>query len=180
MTACTAPLSAELLADFFAGELSREESDRLEEHVFACERCALEFELAGALAGGLRALVPPVITHAKLDSLRRAGLSLHVTPVEPEVPVTVRFAPGIELLVHALRADFTGAERIDVELLDRQGQRMIELAGVPVDRDRGEVLVACQRHYEEGFSDLDCFRIWSVQGRARRAVGDYKIAHIWR
>jgi len=49
----------------------------------------------------------------------------------------VHFAPGVDLLVHVLRADLSRAERVDVDLLDERGARFFRFDRVPFDRDAG-------------------------------------------
>ncbi|HZO15431.1 MAG TPA: zf-HC2 domain-containing protein [Polyangiaceae bacterium] len=174
------PLPLEQLHDYFAGELARDEEELLEEHVFGCESCVRTFEKAAALAGGLRSLVPPVISHEKLEALQRAGENIVLTQADPGVPAVAHFSPGVSLLVHVLRGDLRTAERVHFELLRRDGGVMMTLEDVVADRERGEVLIVCQRHYEHAFSDAYSFRIVGEWGGSREVIGDYFIEHIWR
>ncbi|HEY0705996.1 MAG TPA: hypothetical protein VGG33_04330, partial [Polyangia bacterium] len=76
----------------------------------------------------------------------------------------------------------TRAERVDVELLDPAGVVRLQLERVPFDPDRGEVLIACQRHYETiGAVPGDPrFSLQVFEGGVRRQVGSYFVRHQWR
>jgi len=55
------------------------------------------------------------------------------------------------------------------------------LEDVPFDRQTGEVLIACQRHYEGMFPAGDpIFSVHAVEAGERRAVGEYVVTHVWR
>jgi hypothetical protein len=177
---CPTPLTHEALSDYFAGVLESDAAERLEEHAFSCDACGQAFERAGALATTLKKLVPPVITHRKLRELESAGAVIRLTHVEPSKPVEVVFASGLSLLVHALRGDTASSERIDIELCDTERQPYLRFERVPVDRESGEILVACQRHYEHMPHVLKYFRVYDVKAGARRELGEYHVDHVWR
>jgi len=171
-------VAAELFVDYFAGELDAPAASELEDHVFECAECAAHFERAGALANALGALIPPVISRDKLERLEKAGRVVKRVAVDPGTRIDAVFEKRIALLVFAFRGKFGADERIDLELCAEEGTRLVELTGVPVDRDQGELLVACQRHYAEDFPAVIRFRAWGVRGDDRRAVGEYVVNHI--
>lgn len=176
---CAAPVSLELVHDYFAEELDSAEQAALEDHVFSCDACAGAFDRAAAFALGLRSLIPPVISHQKLESLRRMGQQIRVTRVEPERPVDVLFARELSLLVHALHADLERAERVDLEILDAHGQTIVGIEGVPFDRASGEVLIACQRHYQHAFPEVGTFRLSTLESGEHKRAFEYVVNHIW-
>ena len=178
MTTCATPLAFETLVALWTGELDDDAAADAEAHVFACDRCAAASDRLASLIDALRGALPPVISHAHRDRLLAAGTRISTTIVEPGVDGHARFAPDVDLLVHVLRADVARAARVDVELVGHDGRLMFELPHVPFDRARGEVLIACQRHYEE-FHDPR-FRVHVVEGGVRRHAGDYFVRHAWR
>ena len=108
MIAC--PLPGELLADYFARALGRDETDQIDAHVFECDHCAGLYDAAGA------------------------------TPAE--------LGP------------------------------VLAIEGAPWDAERGEVLVACQRHYMMGHARaLMTFRVYAEIAGTRREVGEYVVDH---
>jgi hypothetical protein len=179
---CATPTPFETLVALWCGELPAEEAEALEEHLFACDACADASARLGVLVAGLRGFIPPVISHAHRDRLAASGVRLRVTPVEPGVDVEVFFAPEFDLLVHALKGDLAHADRVDIVLLDPAGIPRLEFEHVPFDRQTGEVLVACQRHYETlGAVPGDPrFSVHAYEGGVRRQVGSYFVRHQWR
>jgi hypothetical protein len=179
MTACANPIPFETLVALWTGELPDQEA-ALEEHLFSCDECAQAFERFAKLAIGLREFIPPVLSHAHRDRLVAQGARICNTPVEANRPVRARFAPELDLLVHVLRADLSDAERVDVEAIapDASWRFLFEL--VPFDRTTGEVLIACQRHFETMFPGDPTFRLFAVSAGQRKHLGDYRVEHIWR
>jgi hypothetical protein len=181
MTSCPHPVPFETLVALWAGELGPAESEPVEQHLFGCDSCASTSDRLGQLVAGLWQLIPPVISHAHRDRLLARGLRIRHTPVDAGVDADAHFAGDVDLLVHVLKADLTGAERVDVELLDPQGVSRLQLAHVPFDPQAGEVLIACQRHYQhEGVLTSDpVFQVHAYQGGVRRQVGSYFVRHHW-
>jgi DNA-directed RNA polymerase specialized sigma24 family protein len=66
-----------------------------------------------------------------------------------------------------------------VELLNPQGTAVVQLTHVPFDRQSGEILVACQRHYQNHPVPDPVFQVHAVAGGVRREVGRYFVRHTW-
>jgi hypothetical protein len=98
MKQCPSPISLEALRSYFAGELGAGEGMELEDHVFECDVCAAVFEREGAMSAGLRAQIPPVITHERLAALERAGLSMKKNVIPRGRTVDVTFSADLALL----------------------------------------------------------------------------------
>jgi hypothetical protein len=178
MTALESHVDPERLADYFALDLDPAQTAELEDHVFECSSCARSFERAGDLAAALRALIPPVISHEKLERLRRAGWTTKRVVVEPGNRIDAVFDRQLGLLIFALKAEPRDDERVDLEALSEDGQCFAELSGVPFDRGSGELLVACQRHYMDEYPPVIRFRAWAAGPESRRAIGEYVVNHI--
>lgn len=172
-------LSIEALRCYFAGDLAEEEALRLEDHVFECGACARLFEREGAMSLALRAQIPPVITHYRLAALERAGLAVKKAVIAPGPTVDVTFSADLALLINALSVNADDADRLDLTITDGSGQTIAEVPAIPYDRGSGEVLIACQRHYEEAFPPLVRFELTAVKGNERRSVGSYAVNHLW-
>lgn len=177
--------SYETLVDLWAGELDEQAAEAVDEHLFGCEACAAETARLAGVVGTLREKIPFVISRAHRERLVAAGMRVQVTEVDRSTPplasATARFAANVDLLVFALRADVSDADRVDVELASPTGTPRYLVEDVPFDRKAGEVLIACQRHYEGMFPDGDpIFTVHAVQAGERRTVGDYVVEHVWR
>ena len=182
MSAC--PTYPALVA-LWAGELEEAEAAAVDEHLFGCDACAAATDASrGSLEPCARSS-PFVISHAHRMRLEAAGTRIAVTDVEPTLDPTLRpmarFKPDVDLLVFALRGDVSSADRVDVEIASPTGEPRYVLEDVPFDRQTGEVLIACQRHYEGMFPAGDPgFSVHAVQAGKRRAVGEYVVTHVWR
>jgi hypothetical protein len=176
--------SYETLVALWAGELDESEAAAVDEHLFTCDSCAAVMERLAAVIGGLREKIPFVISHAHRGRLVGAGTRIHVTQVEPtpdrSASTSARFTPDVDLLVFALRGDVSKADRVDVEIASPRGEPRYLLEDVPFDRKTGEVLIACQRHFEGMFGGDPIFSVHAIEAGKRRTVGDYVVAHVWR
>ena len=182
MSAC--PTYPALVA-LWAGELEEAEAAAVDEHLFGCDACASTTERLAKVVGALRDKLPFVISHAHRDRLAAAGTRIAVTEVEPTRDPSsrprARFTPDVDLLVFALHGDVSKADRVDVEIASPTGEPRYMLEDVPFDRKSGEVLIACQRHYEGMFPAGDpIFSVHAVEAGEHRAVGEYVVTHVWR
>jgi len=179
VTPCASPVPFETLVAWWTGDLPDDEAARVEEHVFACDACADASARLAKLATGVRELLPPIISHARRDRLVAEGARIRVTRVEPGVDARAVFGHDVDLLVHALRADLSRAERVDVEIVLQERGVSTVWEAVPFDAASGEVLICCQRHFRHLSADGPVFRLYAVEAGERRAVGDYFVLHIW-
>jgi hypothetical protein len=182
MSACPSPIPYDTLVALWAGDLPADEAEAAEAHLFSCDVCAQASDRLGRLVAGLREVLPPVISHARRDRLVAAGTRIRETPVEAGVDAEAHFTADVDLLIHVLKADVRDAERVDLELLDPQGISRLQLTNVPFDRDRGEVLIACQRHYQTDAAmpgGDPVFQVHAVRAGVRRPVGNFFVRHHW-
>jgi hypothetical protein len=179
MKTCTTPVPFETLAAWWTGELSADEAARVEEHFFSCDACADASSRLATLASGVHEQIPPVISHAQRARLIAGGTRIRITPVDAGVEADADFGYDVDLLVHALRADLSRAERVDVDIVRKDAPEPIQLHAVPFDAQAGEVLICCQRHYQQMSAFDPVFRVHVVEGGERRVVGEYLVHHIW-
>ena len=176
--------SQETLVGLWAGELPEDEAASIDEHLFFCDYCAAASEGLARVIGSLRAEIPIVISGAHRDRLVAGGTRVNITSVEPgtdpSVRKSARFTPDVDLLLFALHADVSRADRVDVDVASPTGSPKYSLEGVPFDREKGEVLIACQRHFEGMFPADPVFTVHVVEGGEKRTVGEYVITHVWR
>jgi hypothetical protein len=176
------PASADTFTALWAGELTDAEAAAMEEHLFLCDSCSDYSEGVGAVIEALREKLPFVISHAHRERLIASGQRVAVTEIEPTLDPAVRksarFTPDVDLLIFALRGDVSNADRVDVRIA--AGDKAHLLEDVPFDRDSGEVLICCQRHFEGMFESDPIFTVQSVKAGQRQPVGEYIVTHVWR
>lgn len=175
---CAAPVSEDQLLAYLLGELEPTAEEDVESHLFACASCAAAAERRAGLATALQQAVPPILAPARFEALDRAGLVSRVDVMNPGSVAEVHYPPSGKVLVIRLGgADLEGARRLDVEVRTAAGKPVSRLDDVPFDSSRGEVIVACQRHYAETYPHDLVFVVEVVEGDARKRVGEYTVLH---
>jgi putative zinc finger protein len=146
---CASPLGWSRLVEYWAGDLDAGESGQIEEHLFGCEACSTEVSRVARTVEALRSAIPAVVTPEQILQLRARGLEVDDNFVTPGTRRQAEFRPGVDLLVHHLQGlALAHAERVEVTVrIESSGEVVFEDHFAPFDRARGEVLIACQRHF---------------------------------
>lgn len=152
--ACQTPVSwADLVAYWAHDESALPEAAllALEEHLMGCAECSAESERVAQLTEGFRTILPVVLAPEQVAELRSQGTTIVDNPMAPGESREVPFPHEVDIVLHRLGGlDLSRATRVSF-VLSVMGteQVMIELPDVPFDRERGEVLVACQKHFAD-------------------------------
>lgn len=161
-------LTSQQLVEYWAKEV---DDPALEDHLFECEACTLEMERIQRVVSVFRDSLPPVISFDQLAELRGAGLAIEDNAFVPGVRKEVTFSSTLDLLVHRLTGLPLGdATRVGVTVRSESGGVMHDDPFAPFDRERGEVLIACQRHFALFPRDV------AIDVRVYRAAGEPQIA----
>jgi hypothetical protein len=157
---------------YWAEDLAPTDVDRLDEHLMGCATCSSASVGISAVTEALRAVVPPFVDRARVDALRLRGYRVHENPLLPGDRKPVIFHADTDFLIHELRGlDLTNATAVDVVItVEETGDVLIAEASAPFDRDSGEVLIACQRHFAAFPPNV------VVEVRARDATGSERVA----
>lgn len=175
---CATPVPAERLLEYFLGELTADEEDQLEAHLFGCAPCAAEAGRLAGLAAAISQVIPPILTRSRFEALEAAGVVSQVNVMRPGDVTQVFFPPsGKALVLRMGGADLGQARRLDVDLRTPTGEPIGRFDDVPFDASRGEVFVACQRHFAESFPADMVFILEVVSGDERRRVAEYTVLH---
>ena len=176
-TACP---SLESLAGWVEGGIAADEEERIEQHLFECDRCTARAAGLERVVRQLRRMVPPVLTPERRRKLEAMARPLPVVSVSPGEHATIEFGPGEQLGFWLIRADLGGVDRLDCELLATDGSGLGVLEDVPFDPERGEVVLACQRHYRDlGYPADMVVRVSSVSALGVRPLGEYFLKHVF-
>ena len=145
---CQAPISDAILFDYWAGDLHDGDGmHRVEEHLFACGDCSARLHQMAALGAGLAALVRQgrvsgIVSRAILNRLQRDGAHVRMFWLAPGETVPCAVFPGDDVIVAALRADFSGVEAVTLSVTGPDDAPFGRCDDVPVSGPRGEVLWA--------------------------------------
>jgi hypothetical protein len=144
---CPAPIGFAEVVDYWAGDLTRADEDRIEEHVFTCADCARELAGAEALARGVAAVtragrVHTVVTDAILNRLAADGVRIRMYTLDGSGIVPCAVWAGDDLVVARIRADFTGVDAVTIVTRRASGDEIGRLPDVAVRPGQREILNA--------------------------------------
>jgi hypothetical protein len=177
--ACSEPLGWEVLVDYFAAELAAAEAERIEEHLFGCASCAAAAERVASIVSAFQSGIPVVISAEQLGALKARGVVVNENPVAPGTRKAVLSPTGSDVLIHRLQGlDLGRADRVVVTVRSEStGAIITEDHFVPFDRERGEVLIACQSHFASMPSDI-VFDVSAHEPGGQVAVVSYAVPHL--
>lgn len=176
---CASPIAHEQLVEYWTNDLPADEIERIEAHLFGCEACTRAAERMSQIVQAFRGSLPPVIGAEQLAALRATGLNVVENDFAPDVRTPVTFERDVDLLIHRLGGlALAQAARVDVIVRSETGGAIFEELDAACDRDRGEVLIACQRHFAAFPRDI------AVDVRVHRegappTVTSYLIPHVF-
>lgn len=175
---CATPVPAERLLEYFLGELTADDEQELEAHLFGCAPCTAEGERLAGLATAIKRVIPPILTRSRFEALESAGVVLQVNVMLPGgVAQAIYPPPGKALVLRLGGADLGPARRLDIDIRTPAGEAIGRFDDVPFDASRGEVFVACQRHFAETYPADLVFTLEVVSGAERRRVAQYTVLH---
>jgi hypothetical protein len=175
---CGSPIAFETLVAYWSDDLTTAESDAVEEHTMSCTSCAATSARVAAVAEAVRAQIPPVVTREMIAKLRAQGLRIVENPVLPGERKLAVFSPGIDILLHRLGGlDLARTEHVDVTVkVEETGDLLFQIKDAPFDRETGEVVIACQRHYSV-FPPNIAFDVVTRDASQRETLTVYAVPH---
>jgi hypothetical protein len=146
-TRCPAPIGFDAVVDYWAGDLTRAEEDRIEAHVFTCAACARDLAAGEALASGIAAVaragrLNTVVTDAILNRLAADGVRIRTFTLDGPGVVPCAVWDGDDLVVSRIRADFTGVDAVDIVTRQASGEEISRLSNVEIRPGQHEILNA--------------------------------------
>jgi hypothetical protein len=179
-TRCAAPIEEEDLVSYWAGDLDRDETDRIDEHLMGCERCSASSARIAAVAEGVRAMIPPIVSTARVAALRARGQRIVEKRFSPAARTTAVFPANADVLLLRLGGmHLADAERVEITLTHEDtGAVLLEDADVPFDSATGEVFVACQRHFGETSVTI-VFEVRARYPSGATEVARFAIPHVF-
>lgn len=135
------------LSDYWTVDLSPDDVQRIEAHVFSCATCTqlladtdrLRRSIGhAARSGGLQAFV----TDSLLNQFARDGVRVRSYAMDAGGSVQCAVWDEDEVLVTRLRADFSGVTAVDAEMRLDTGEAWGRASDIPVPEGSREVIMA--------------------------------------
>jgi hypothetical protein len=146
-TRCPAPIEFADVVDYWAGELTGAEEDRIEEHAFACADCARDLGAAEALARGIAAVaregrLHSVVTDSILNRFAADGMRIRMYTLEGAGIVQCAVWADDDLVVARIRADLADVNSVTIVARQASGDEISRLSDVAVRPGQREILNA--------------------------------------
>ena len=183
MGPCQSPLSDATLLDYWVADgLDPEEMDRVETHVFACGECAARLQQLAAIGTGVSALVRQgrvsgIVSRAILNRLQRDGVRVRMFSLWPGETVPCAVFPGDDLIITALRADFSGVDAVTLSVTGPEGSAFGRFDDVPVSGPGSEVLWATPAALVHEMPSMRLELTLTSAGASQVDLGRYVLEH---
>ena len=180
---CESPIRDTTLIDYWARDVAvGPDTDRIEEHLFACGECSTRLERLAALGPGLTTLVRQgrvsgIVSRALVNRMQRDGVRVRVYSLMPGETVPCAVFPGDDLIVTALRADFADVNAVTLSVTgpgDWPGRTMDD---VPTPGSGGEVLWATPAAVVRQMPSMRLQLSLTSSDAARVELGRYVLDH---
>lgn len=182
-TRCPAPIGFTEVVDYWSGDLTRAEEDRIEEHVFTCADCARELAAAEGLARGIAAVVREgrlhtVVTDAILNRLASEGVRIRTYTLDGGEIVPCGVWADDDLVVTRIRADFADVETVTIVARQASGDEISRVSGIAIRPGQREILNAFSA---ERLRKLPATRVQvsvtAETGSGERTLAEFTLEH---
>jgi hypothetical protein len=179
---CPAALDLAVLADYWFGDLTAAEQERVEEHLLGCAECSDRLQVLVGTGEGVRRLARQgafhlVVGPSFVETASRQGLRVREYSVPPGGRVACTVTAEDDLVVTRLMGDFTGVTRLDLvtQVEDGPEERIEDL---PVASSAHELIVAQSMPALRALaSSTTRLRLLAREPGGDRLVGEYTFAH---
>lgn len=183
MQKCETPISDAILLDYWARDLAGgEETDGVEDHLFACGECSARLQGLAELGTGLATLVrlgrvSGIVSRSLLNRMQRDGVHVRMYSLAPGETVPCAVFPGDDLIVTALRADFSAVETVTLSVTGAGDSPFRQYDNVPVPGPVGEVLWATPAAVVREMPSMRLQLTLASAGSTRAELGTYVLDH---
>jgi hypothetical protein len=180
---CDRQISSLDVCDYWAGELPREDEQRIEDHVFTCATCAATLAAGQALASGVRALVRSgnfhsLVSESLLNRLARDGARLRTYVLSPGDVVPCAVWSDDDLVVTRLRGDFSGVDAVSVIATLATGEELSRSEGIAIRPGQPELIDAISAAWLRQLPATTVrLRVTTTREGGEHLLGEYTLAH---
>lgn len=182
-TRCPVPIGFAHIVDYWAGDLTRAEENRIEEHVFTCADCARELAAAEGLARGIAAVAREgrfhsVVTDAILNRLAADGVRIRMYTLEGGGIVPCSVWADDDLVVARIRADFAEVNSVTIVARQASGDEITRLSDIAVRPGQREILNALSAAQLRKLPPMRVRVTVTAQiGSGERTIAEYTLEH---
>ncbi len=179
--ACTQP-SAEVLTQYWLGELDEAHELRLDEHLFACAACSRRLSAIVELGAAVRRVfldgwMNIVLPEPFIRRIKEAGFGVREYRLDAGGAVDCTITPDDDFVVGYLRAPLGGVRRLDM-LIDDTTSGKFRATDVAFDPlAEGLVAVTSSAYLRTLQYSRQRVQLVAVDGAEERVIGDYTFNH---
>jgi hypothetical protein len=180
---CPQPIAFADVVDYWAGDLTSVEEDRIEEHVFTCAECARELAAAQALASGIVSVaregrLHSVVTDAILNRLAADGVRIRTFTLEGSAVVPCAVWADDDLVVSRIRGDFDEADSVTIVTRQASGEEIGRVSDIAVRPGQHEILNAISAaHLRKLPATRVSVTVTAQIGSDERTIAEYTLEH---
>jgi len=180
---CPQPIAFADVVDYWAGDLTSVEEDRIEEHVFMCAECARELAAAQALASGIVSVaregrLHSVVTDAILNRLAADGVRIRTFTLEGSAVVPCAVWADDDLVVSRIRGDFDEADSVTIVTRQASGEEIGRVSDIAVRPGQHEILNAISAaHLRKLPATRVSVTVTAQIGSDERTIAEYTLEH---
>jgi len=180
---CSSPIAFADVVDYWAGDLTAAEEDRIEEHVFGCADCAKELDNAKSLASGIGAVaregrLHSVVTDAIVNRLSADGLRIRQYTLEGTASVPCAVWADDDLVVARIRADLAEVDAVTIVTRQASGEEISRVADIAVRPDQREILNAFSAaHLRKLPPTRVLVTVTAQSASGERPIAEYTLEH---
>jgi hypothetical protein len=181
---CPRQITAEVLADYWLGQIPKGEEESLEEHFFGCSDCERRLQEVVELAQGLKRLarsgaLTMIVDDAYLRTAAEQGLTVREYALGPNQSVNCTITSEDDFLVARMTADLIGSARVDLSICIPGGVEINRHTNIPFNAEAGQVLWQQSAVYAKGAGDgiLIARLLATDEAGAERLIGEYTFNH---
>lgn len=182
--ACSNPIDAAVLADYWLAALVGSEEEAVEQHLLECDRCGERFREVIALAEGVRKLAREgslmmIVSDSFVKRAAEEGLRVRQYAPPPGGGVQCTVTSEDDILIGRLAANLSGAERVDLCILDERGVEQARLPDIPVNPAAGSVVFQESITFAKAAPTHKLIaRLVAIdEGGGERLLGEYTFNH---
>jgi hypothetical protein len=182
-TSCKALIEFAEVVDYWAGDLTQAEEDRIEEHVFSCPECARELAVAQSLASGIASVardgrLHSVVTDAILNRLAADGVRIRTYTLEGSGIVPCAVWADDDLVVSRIRAAFDDVDSVTIVTRQASGEEVARVSDIAIRRGQREILNAFSAaHLRKLPATRVSVTVTGQRGGVERTIAEYALEH---
>ena len=179
---CETPMSDALLVDYWTRGLPDSETDRVDEHLFACGDCSARLQSLAAIGTGLATLarrgrISGIVSRALINRMQRDGVHVRMYSLAPGETVPCAVFPGDDVIVTALRADLSSVESVSLSVTGSGDSPFGQFDDAPVSARDGEVFWATPAEVVRRMPSMRLQLTLASAGAAHAELGRYVLEH---